>query len=87
MARCGLLLVGRFFNARQHDGHARSLSRFAVDFNRTARFLDNPVSGGQAQTVPLPRALGGEERLEEMGACFLIHAHAGIGHHQFDTGW
>src|SRR5690242_8545209 len=50
----------------------------AIDFDVTARLLDETIDHAQAQACPLANALGGEKRLENLLANCLWNATTGI---------
>src|ERR1035438_3598765 len=70
----------------QQDHDSGSAIRFAFDVNQSAVCGDNTAQGGQSQTSTFARALGGEKRLEEMLACFGVHAAAVVTDSQKNAG-
>ena len=61
-------------------------SRHGVDGDVSARLLDDPVDGGQAEARAPPALLGREERLEDVGQDFGVHPAAGVLHGEGDVG-
>src|SRR5207244_7670998 len=67
---------------REVDLHRRAAPRLAVDPDVAAALLDDSVNGREPEPRAFPYFLGGEERLEEVRLRGLIHAHAGVRHHE-----
>ena len=68
----------------QVNPEGAAFPEFALHGDAAAGLPDNPIHGGKTESRSLARALGGEERFENMGFCCLIHARAGIGHGKDD---
>jgi hypothetical protein len=66
--------------AREINAENGSSADLAVDRDRPAGLLDEPVDHGQPETSALPRPLGRKERLEGAPADLLGHADSGISH-------
>src|SRR6202140_482585 len=57
-------------------------ARLAIRPDETAALLDDPVNSSHPQPRSLSRFLGCEKRLEDLGACSLVHADTGVSHSQ-----
>src|ERR1041384_4716369 len=68
------------------DLDRRPLPRLALHRDEAVALLDDPVHHREAEPGPLAERLGGEERLEEVGADLGRHAAAGIGHGEEHVG-
>ena len=71
---------------RQEDAEHRAAGLRGIDLDPAVVVLDDAVADRQAQARPLPRVLGGEERLEDLVAIGRGDAAAGVGdrqHHVF----
>ena len=64
--------------ARQEHAHGRAPAGGGLDVNLAAMLSDDAVHGGQSESRAAPHALGGEERLENSLADFVIHAMPGV---------
>src|SRR5439155_7011161 len=65
---------------RQIDLEGRAAARLAVGPDVAAALLDDSVDGRKTQPRPLAWALGGEERLEDVGHRLPIHPAPRVAH-------
>ena len=64
--------------ARQEDLHGRALAAPALDTHAAVRLLGEAEDLAEAEPSALADLLGGEERLESLGADLVAHAVAGV---------
>ena len=75
-------MVHRLGYCRQEDSEGRSLSQSRLATDDTAALLDNSENGREAQAGSFASLFRREERLEDVGVHFRVHANAGVAYGQ-----
>ncbi len=73
-------LVHRLGDRRQEDREGRPLAQFGLATNAAAALLDDSQNRGQPQAGSFAGLFRREERLEDVGLHFRVHADAGVAH-------
>ena len=68
------------------NGEDGAAAELALDEDVAATLLDDAVNGGKSEASAFAFFLGGEERLEDAGLSFAVHALAGVADGDHDVG-
>src|SRR5271170_290735 len=77
--------LGRFVDAGEINGEDGAAAGLALDEDVTAALLDDAVDSGESEAGAFAILLGGEERLEDAGLSFAVHALAGVANGNHDV--
>ena len=82
----GAVGFGGLVDAGEINGEDGAAAELALHEDVAAALLDDAVDGGESEAGAFAFFLGGEERLEDAGLGFAVHALAGVADGDHDVG-